>query len=476
MGTNGETSNPDQKKQECCIYKVHNGLRKANPGAYTPMLVSIGPYHKKDSNLMAMQDCKTQYKTTLLGQRDVKEDTCKSELKKLKLLVRARECYADLIKLEDEDFVEMMMLDGCFIIGFLREINPNDSYNPGIINVDWMKSQICRDLMLLENQLPYFVLDKLYKMTIRPDEQKRSSLWETVMLAFNFMLPKPRSLRFISDCQVSTDKIKHLLHLVHIFCRYPLGDEITANRVCEQTRQSEPGLPITPRRNLDQLRQPFLREQSTEITENGTGVQVLNRMGSVVELREAGVTFKKIGEVYNFVDLTKRDESHPDDVSLFEIEFKGCGLMTVPSFKIEGSTESLFRNLIAYEQHSSENNQKYFTDFTTLMDQLINSGKDVEFLRRNGIIVNLLGDDKTVSDLFNTLNEGVIESHESNYAYSRLRQKVNIHCAKKVNTFRALLMRDYLSTPCVAASTFAAILLLALAIIQTVLAFITLFE
>ncbi|KAK9282361.1 hypothetical protein L1049_005278 [Liquidambar formosana] len=207
-------------------------------------------------------------------------------------------------------------------------------------------------------------------------------------------------------------------------------------------------------------------------------------MGCVVELQEAGVNFKKIGEVYNPVNLTKEENSSADDaslpalkeeknVSLFEIRFEN-GSMKVPCFKVEDSTETLFRNLIAYEQHSSDNNSKYFTDFVTFMDQLINSEKDVEILRRNRIIVNLLGDDKMVSDLFSSLNKGIIESRE--FYYRGLCQRVNKHCKQKTNRFRAILTRDYLSTPCATASTFAAALLLILTIAQTIMALISLLK
>ncbi|KAK1292904.1 hypothetical protein QJS10_CPB17g01116 [Acorus calamus] len=34
-----------------------------------------------------------------------------------KLEMRARSCYADKIEMEREDFVKMLILDGCFIIG-----------------------------------------------------------------------------------------------------------------------------------------------------------------------------------------------------------------------------------------------------------------------------------------------------------------------------------------------------------------------
>ncbi|KAG7995592.1 hypothetical protein I3843_01G117600 [Carya illinoinensis] len=60
----------------------------------------------------------------------------------------------------------MMLLDGCFIIGLFRkwdELSPRDDHDP-IFQLDWMLRKIARDLLLFENQLPFFVLTKLFLM------------------------------------------------------------------------------------------------------------------------------------------------------------------------------------------------------------------------------------------------------------------------------------------------------------------------
>ncbi|KAK9281317.1 hypothetical protein L1049_004216 [Liquidambar formosana] len=224
------------------------------------MLVSIGPYHIEDTNLMAMKEKKLMYLHLLLERRNVSQETYKLELAKLE--ERARQCYADPINyLKSHEFVEMMLLDGCFIIGFLQELTSEDEDGDArIINVEWMVSQICRDMMLLENQLPYFVLSTLYDMTIGP-YQRRRSFWETLMVAFNFMLPKPRP-RMINVRQNYTQEIKHFLHAAHILCHYPLPEKvITVNSdgnsdvTCQQRNTTK---------NVDQrLTQPLIGSNST---------------------------------------------------------------------------------------------------------------------------------------------------------------------------------------------------------------------
>ncbi|XP_060675238.1 putative UPF0481 protein At3g02645 isoform X2 [Ziziphus jujuba] len=48
------------------IYKVPNKLRKIRPAAYTPQLVSIGPFHHGKSNLKAMEHYKAKYTNKFL--------------------------------------------------------------------------------------------------------------------------------------------------------------------------------------------------------------------------------------------------------------------------------------------------------------------------------------------------------------------------------------------------------------------------
>jgi vacuolar-type H+-ATPase subunit F/Vma7 len=44
----------------CCIYKVPQKIRKLNQEAYTPTIVSIGPFHYGDKRLESMEDLKIE--------------------------------------------------------------------------------------------------------------------------------------------------------------------------------------------------------------------------------------------------------------------------------------------------------------------------------------------------------------------------------------------------------------------------------
>uniref|UniRef100_A0A0V0HHJ5 Putative ovule protein n=1 Tax=Solanum chacoense TaxID=4108 RepID=A0A0V0HHJ5_SOLCH len=103
----------------------------------------------------------------------------------------------------------MLLLDGCFVVEFIRGEDI-------IINIDdCIYNQIFRDLMLLENQLPLFILNKLHDMTKQVDELPLAILLNNSSF-FTNNLP-PMFCASYRETKYNAENIKHLLHAVHIF-------------------------------------------------------------------------------------------------------------------------------------------------------------------------------------------------------------------------------------------------------------------
>ncbi|KAI5347916.1 hypothetical protein L3X38_000803 [Prunus dulcis] len=91
----------------------------------------------------------------------------------------------------------MMILDGGFVIELFRKFVVRQTSdekhvdgNDPIFRMDCMFQYLCHDLLLLENQLPWFVLQHLYNLTLDPEPEKYSpSLTILMLTAFTSQKP-----------------------------------------------------------------------------------------------------------------------------------------------------------------------------------------------------------------------------------------------------------------------------------------------
>lgn len=387
---------------ESFIFKVHKQLRGINEKAYEPEIIAIGPYHRGKQNLQMMEEHKLRYLEQLL-KRKVENNADKYILVLRSLELEARRCYAESINLSKDEFIEMLLLDGCFVVEIIRKFemaylrNKNDP----IFQMDWIVISLQRDLMLFENQLPLSILCKLFDLIEVPDNHNR--FMHLALCFFRDLLPG-NGYRDHVDAN-SNLNIKHLLGLIH-------------------------------------------NNWLPKVSENGPNTMTWHFVPSVTELLEAGVEIKK----------AKKG-------SLFDITFKN-GIIRIPSLRIEDRTETFLRNLGAYEQYYPDIQISYITDYMRCIDCLINTPNDVEILCRCGIIDNWLGDKEVISDIFNKISDAVA-GPGPNFQYADMFNKINLHCGKHKNRLLAKLRRDYFNGPWATISVLAAFVLLVLTFTQT---------
>ncbi|KAL5574236.1 hypothetical protein UlMin_023833 [Ulmus minor] len=176
---------------------------------------------------------------------------------------------------------------------------------------------------------------------------------------------------------------------------------------------------------------------------------------SATTLEEFGVVFKKAEKGAKLRDITFT---------------KNGGLLKIPQLMISDRTETIFRNLVAYEKYIEKSD---FTDYLFFMDCLINSPKDVELLRHRGIIENMLGDNEYVSLMFNKICSYVVTEISTDSDFDGLCQDINEYSARRRNKWMAKLQRQYFSSPWSSISVLAAIVLLGLTTVQTVFSIIS---
>ncbi|KAK3205156.1 hypothetical protein Dsin_019202 [Dipteronia sinensis] len=390
------------------IYRVPKRLRELNEKAYTPQVVSIGPLHYGTDKLMPMEEHKRRYLQEFLRRSEANNMSdyitiIKANEEKL------RNSYAEEIRLRSDEFVKMILVDAAFIIEILLKSKfRNLQRNDRIFTKPWMIADIMFDMCLLENQLPFFILEELFEgayVSIGTRDDNKSPM---IKLIHDFTKDSWDFSKIEDNLEnKSFDRVEHLVDFLSI-CLVPSETD--------RPRKMRLGTLTTP---------------------------------TVTELHQAGVKFQ---QVYN--------------KSLFEIKFNGVsGVLEIPHLKVVKETELLFRNLLAFEQcHGTTN---CINDFVVLINHLVNTPKDVDLLIQFGIIENWLPDSVGVSTLFHNLvkETSIIPG---NFYFSLLVEDMNTYCRTPWHRWKATLKQDYFRNPWTGISVLAAIVLLGLTFIQTV--------
>nr|XP_011467705.1 PREDICTED: UPF0481 protein At3g47200-like isoform X1 [Fragaria vesca subsp. vesca] len=405
----------------CCIFRVPEVLRRQKVRAYEPDIVSIGPLHRgADAKFKLVENVKEWYLKCLLWRMpSITLDRLIESMKELE--IEARGCYSDPCNdLDQNDFIEMLILDGCFLIELFRKApdeSKQDDHDP-IFNVSCMLEYLYHDLLLIENQLPWFVLECFYNL-IESDNHVPLS---TVVI--NFFRDS------VADPSIfSYRKSKSTIEILHIV------DLIRTSLVQE---------------HVDEPEDPNAAAPTPKLT-NGTN-HLPQRIPSAATLTEAGVKFRK----------PKEPEAGSPGGCILNITFKD-GVFTIPPLAIDERTDPLFRNLMAYEQCYHSCTHK-ITSYAVLMDNLIDTAKDVDLLCEKGIVANWLSSEdasKFFNDLYNDTT--VID-----FVYKGLCTKVNDYHNDRWNRWMEKARSDYFDTPWSIIAFATAFVLLVLTFLQTV--------
>lgn len=402
---------------ECCIYRVPKKLRKVNKDAYTPKLISIGPLHHNKKDLRDMEIQKLRYfkdffSRTTKTQKDLANVIEENELK-------IRHSYADTPKTNKEEFVNMILLDAIFIIElFLKSSAKPEDKEDYILSKPWLKNDIQLDLILLENQLPFFILEDLYKLVFNESS------------SYNHH----KEGKGVKEQNENQKKDSPFLKLCHKFFS------------CYDKQQAGFNFGKEVKHFTDLVR--YL-QFSQDL--NSTGK--INHLYCATKLDDAGVKFK--------ADKKKclLDIEFKKNKCLERCPFSNCSwllnclpclkcipcfghmqpFLVLPVFEVGNATECVFRNLMALEQCHYPN-QAYISSYILLLDFLINTEKDVDLLVERKAIVNRLGSDEAVATLVNKLGHQIVEC---NSCYYDLSKKLNGHYENFWNRNMASLTTIY---------------------------------
>ncbi|KAM0844481.1 hypothetical protein ACQ4PT_057041 [Festuca glaucescens] len=435
--------------QQPTIYMVPQELYNSGydaRGEYEPVAVCLG---SSNSKIYGLPPCKykeslvqfDKYKWCCVRQLISRHDTllepartvvlldgCFTSMKRLVPQIQASYSQGTLKTSgshPEDKVAEMMLLDGCFILHRLlkyarrakmeadgsRDQFDEDGYE------DWTQvygrcgvwQLVTRDLLLLENQIPFSVIRKLFQQLRNEDEH------EELLVAGSLRLFRSLRPQMLHRSHIACNKVHHLLHLFYLSVGLPPSQRQQQH----WHRQSDALLPELPQ-----------------------------WIPCAKELEEAGIRFRKRRNAASFLDIVF-----------------ARGVLEIPQLELNDSSESLLRNLIAFEQTYPDTPRDIST-YAVFMNCLVTSEEDMKILDLHGILVNHLNSRRDVAWRF--FSDIVAQVHWStdNYLVD-LMGAVNRYRDSRRHKWRAALVRNYFSNPWVIMSVLAALLLLVMSVLQT---------
>ncbi|MFQ6627620.1 hypothetical protein Gotur_005788 [Gossypium turneri] len=337
-------NNSQHVKPDYCIFRIPGKFSDENLAPYRPRYTVIGPlvyYYYLSGH---QEEEKQRYLASFL--RRAKPNTSLNDFIELieKYLSKIQGCYE---KMYYRYWDESVGRARAYAEG-LRAENDLIFAKSGTIH------DLKRDLMLLENQLPFFLLKKMYKRALKCNPHYPSFLHLTCHFFSHYynqsisidevLSPNnPRS----SEYRSNLEDPKHFTDLIRTF-QQPYST-IQKQQQCGKW-------------NILRGNTHFMNLISFQKLEEGKVQQQQQGayLYSALLLREAGVKFK--------LSL---------NTCLFDIEFdENNGELKIPPLKVDDSTESFYGNLMEWEQCYYPNDT-FICDYIFLIGYLIKSAEDL---------------------------------------------------------------------------------------------------
>ncbi|CAM0914025.1 unnamed protein product [Alopecurus aequalis] len=433
----GAQTDPQHPSRDAAIPKVRAQLRRRGGGElFTPHSVPIGPYHGHgDAGSWLWTQEKKQAVQDLVQ--------CGVNLSDLTLAVegiesKARGYYTHLgDAMDSEKFCSMLLLDGCYLLSFFIDYQyPEPTGGAAIANGSRRRmasrdNTVVRDILyLLENQVPLFVIDEIFKLL-----EAQTSALLCIARAVEQLLQ--RQLYISKTPRMAPSSSSHLLDLVHYYMAPQQPTRMTLREAVDgNTDPSETQLYRwwTSSQHLWELLYSYLplQKQQQQQEEEEPMSTCTGRWHRATEYRRNGdLTFKP------------RSFAAGDEWTILAVQLDGRSLL-IPLLRIDSHTWTLLRNLMALEEHRDA---RPVTAYCLFMSQLACTVEDVELLRSAKVIESFLGSDASTAQGFADLCHGValdIDNVDQNYL-KPMWHHMGKRCSLRAHNFKGVFREKYCS-------------------------------
>ncbi|CAL5356566.1 unnamed protein product [Camellia sinensis] len=441
---------------------------KNNKGMFDPTRVSIGPYHHGKEDLQLVENIKPRVATLFLQDSNTNMDEVYSMILE-KVVDDARSYYVkrSIDEYNREQFAKMMLLDGCFILAiiedFLYAISQKSKYDDvrNHLGIFLWFSTMHDIFYLVENQLPFQVLELLMSLKFKKDEGM-----ESINKVLNFLISMD-SRHLQNKVKVNVNETdRESFHLLQLLRTNYLNLNKSLH-VLESQMGKEKDKFQCKQRLKDYIRYLFCFLKKVKFQ-----CMRLKILRFVKKHKYSEPRYNLMEYAHSFHSVTELKTkgiyfTPNSSLSLEAIEFKSrCfyGRLELHPFMVNPRTKVFYSNMLVYEMVSSTRyGDSVISSYLDFMKSLINSQDDVKELRSKHILFSNLGSDQEVANVF----KEITTVGSRNEIYGDVMQGIQDHYNSTAKTWMAEFINKYFSGPWTAIAFVAATCLFVLAFLQT---------
>jgi len=439
----------------CSICRVPGKLRDLNEDAYKPKSIPIGLLHRGgtiDHQVQAMVELKWHYMHQFLrqdhqevqGTLESRLTECSQDILRLEEFIRASYDGSILVsELTKEVITRKMIVDGCFLLQLLTRLGNAEGMDPSDPIFESMEKlySAVNDITLLENQIPFIVLKKLYRKVFGDAfvlEDHHRVATNIVQIEVDHRVTN--ILQVDNDHQVANIVLESLKELY----RKVFGGRVANIVQIEDNHQAANIVPVEDDHRVANIVQrafgyplenasvsahilDFMHLSTVGRSQHRDGKPARQELvRCATKLQAAGII---ISPKINQRQLQHRQPLVLADTFDFDISFNDFGELEIPVLYVKETTEVRWMNLIAYEQ-SRINIRCMYTSYALFFKGLICCEHDIKLLQKKGVIV-LNGCDKSKEDLLSLLSTISKGAEHMDSSFSEICKRLNVYKGNK---------------------------------------------
>ncbi|EXB77326.1 hypothetical protein L484_010151 [Morus notabilis] len=357
---------------------------------FEPMELSIGPLYGPNDKLYKW-DLKVKLAAHFIKRRgDTTEHDLLQKVKKVDIKKYFDDKVIQDYRTDDQELFRLVFLDGCAILEFIYSYVYHGLHEFDIIS--GQAALIRQDLFLLQNQIPFEVLEVLMEKCTT-----EASAWREDFLIFILMssiISPGDSSKLLRSCMAifSSNGNEKPVHILDFLRRVLLIQTRPIYRPRNQMTIACDffwllctfGVPIMLTYMMKCIRKSAKRQDYSGNKQSFRNVQ---------ELKTAGIKFNRCDSLANISFHT------PSFIT---------GQLVLPSLVVDSSTERKLFNLIALEMclldhqdRRPDTHKSWVNSYINLLDLFIDNEHDVKALRAAHLLRNGLSSDIEVAQLIN---------------------------------------------------------------------------